>query len=167
MTDWHKLHYAVGFNKLADIQERWTKRLAEPANVEATVFPHSFIKRDVNLRCKLKMGTMLDQRQRLCESESTRSRPFANTISPDVCLIRRATTMHRDGLLLEKTVSRNSIAFLVGESEVMDASYIARVESHFSPRIYDEDRRRSVEHVPVSAQLSNLTSMMERYGMPK
>ncbi|OWZ11619.1 hypothetical protein PHMEG_00015330 [Phytophthora megakarya] len=123
------------------------------------------LKRDVTLRRKLKIGAMLDQLFTLCESESARPRPFADAPTPDARVIRRAVALQRERLLLERRVDRSSIAFLLGGSPP-DADSIVRVVSLPAPRIYDEVLGRTVETLPVSAQLSRLTASMEREGMP-
>ncbi|ETP26715.1 hypothetical protein F441_00679 [Phytophthora nicotianae CJ01A1] len=61
--------------------------------------------------------------------------------------------MMRANLLSMNTTSRCSIAFLLSDASVPLANVVS-VVSRPSPRVFDETRRRTVEDLPVSSQLS-------------
>ncbi|RLN81271.1 hypothetical protein BBJ28_00019572 [Nothophytophthora sp. Chile5] len=123
------------------------------------------IKRDVTLRRKLKVGALIDQVLKLCQSESVRAKPFVVDPSPDARLVRRAKAMQREGLLLERPAACASIAFLL-EGEISDdETDVVRVTSQQCAHVFDEVLRTTVDDMPITAQLTRLTAEMERRGM--
>ncbi|RLN82977.1 hypothetical protein BBJ28_00011308 [Nothophytophthora sp. Chile5] len=106
MADIHDLHIAVSemefHGKLVEVEAKW------PQWSQLTAFSAYFtktynaaIKQDVTLQRTLKVGELIDQVIKHCQSESVRARPFAVNPSSDTCLVRRAKATQHEGLLLE------------------------------------------------------------------
>ncbi|KAE9265846.1 hypothetical protein PR003_g32329, partial [Phytophthora rubi] len=180
--------------KLAEVQESWAKPPGQarfsayfsktwlddrfkrwqcfhtPGGYATTNNPcetfNAAIKRDVTLRRKLKVGALLPQIMTLCASEGMLPRPFEVQVTPDARLVRRVKAMARAGLLSLHSATRGSISFILCDAEEESSSDIVRVVGRPSPRIYDDLRKRTVEDLPVSAQLNKLTARMETLGMP-
>lgn len=123
------------------------------------------IKRDVTLRRKMRVAALVPQLLTLCQSESVTARPFVITCEPDAKLARRVKAMNRANLLSLESTTRGSIAFLLSRISV-DTQRVVRVLSSRCPRVYDEIRHRTLEGLPVSAQLNKPTANMEARGMP-
>ncbi|GMF24797.1 unnamed protein product [Phytophthora fragariaefolia] len=187
---------AAFHKKLHEVQERWDKThdlVTFSAYFTKTWLDHRFwrwqcfhspggyattnnpckpfnaaIKRDVTLRRKLKVGSLLPRILLLCKSEALLSRVFEVKPTSDARRIRRVRAMTRAGLLSLHSISRSSVSFIWCAQDVAgeDSGDIVRVVSHPSPRIYDDLRKRTVEDLPVSAQLNKLTARMETLGMP-
>ncbi|OWZ08638.1 hypothetical protein PHMEG_00018784, partial [Phytophthora megakarya] len=121
------------------------------------------LKHDYTLRVRMKKGTLLRRLLVCCTNVSAAARPFAVDPEPSVTLMRRANEIRRAGMLYQQLCSRRSIAFLLNNGADQDAPAqdVVRVLSRRITHIYDPEVKRSLEALPIPAQLGEQTARMK------
>uniref|UniRef100_H3GJD5 SWIM-type domain-containing protein n=1 Tax=Phytophthora ramorum TaxID=164328 RepID=H3GJD5_PHYRM len=173
----HELHFTsteTEFNKkLAEVKAEWSnwvqlvgfRAYIEKVWLNEKTFIAA-IKRDVTMRRRFKVGTLVDQLMILCGGESVRAKPIATTTTFSDRLARRAKALTRDGLLYEKVFQRGRITSLLADAPSRTTTNSIRVMALPATRVFDVLERRSRENLPATAQLNSETARMDRLDMP-
>jgi hypothetical protein len=167
----------ASINKLC---KRLHNLMAEREDLDVAVLPHAkwlrchqqscrevqrFIKYDITLCRKRKVGALLDRLLVICR-DSVRARALLVEPAPGDRIVRITNLLARAGLLRECRPDHNSATFLLGDTTAATTGSIGNVVAVPPRRVFDVQEQRLKENLPVTAQLVVENARMEVLGMP-